>query len=98
VKTTKPVLSPRAEDIGAAATTGTSTVPPGGTLTIEAPGVTVAPGLADCASIETVQAPAPPPASLSETSSALRASAWLVFRKPNESELGLAKSFGLSAA
>ncbi len=97
MKTTKPVLSPRGESFGAAATIGTSTVPPGGTVTIAASGVTDAPELADCASIETVQAPAPPPASLSETNSGLRAPALAVFRKPNESELGLAKSFGLFA-
>src|SRR5438477_12445094 len=94
----KPVLSPRGENLGAVARTGTSTVPPGGTVTIDSSGVTDAPGLADCASTETVQAPAPAPASLSDTSSGLRAAEWSVLRKPKEREVGSAKNFGLFAA
>ena len=67
-------------------------------MTTEAPGLTAAPVLADWAAIETVHAPAPPPASESETSSDRLALPALASRKPNESDDGVAKSFGSFAA
>ena len=72
-------------------------MPPGAIVTTEAPGVTAAPEVADCASIETVHGPEPSPASVRDTSSALRAVP-VASRKPYESEAGSAKSLGSFAA
>ena len=59
---------------------GTSTVPPGGIVTDVVAGVIAAPAVAACGWISIVQAPPPVPASLSESSRALRAAAFDVSR------------------
>ena len=74
VRTTKPVSSPVGAALAAVATTGRSTVPPGAIVTDEVLGAIDEPGVADCGSTETFQAPPPVPASVSSSSSALRAS------------------------
>ena len=51
-------------------------MPPGGIVNEVVAGAIVAPGVADCGSTETVQAPPPVPASESSSSSGLRAE-WL---------------------
>ena len=86
MKTTKPVSSPVGAVLVALATTGRSTVPPGGIVTDEVPGAIEEPGVAVCGSIETFHAPPPVPASESESSSGLRASWPSTLRKPNESD------------
>ena len=71
VKTTKPVSSPVGAELAAVATIGRSTVPPGGIVTDEVAAAIVAPGVADCGSIETFHAPPPVPASESSSSERL---------------------------
>src|SRR3954470_1208328 len=98
VRTTKPVSSPVGAPCAAVATTGRSTVPPGGIVNDEVPGAIEEPGVAVCGAIETFQAPPPVPASESESNSGLRASWPSTLRKANESDEGAAKSFGVFAA
>src|SRR5262249_51420067 len=69
----------------------------GGIVTDEVAGSIEEPGLADCTSIATDQAPPPVPASESESSSGFRGAPVSLLRNPNESDEGWAKSFGVFA-